>query len=164
VQRLVGGRVPEYYQPSSHRADVENFVRALFHNVYNRRDLSWIDKAYAACAQWRGPSNRLGYGRQDIRSMARALLATFPDLGMHVDEVYWMAGNADTYRVSVRWTAQGTHRGHGLYGAPTFRRVRIWGINQLYITKAEITEDWMMFNEFDVLGQILSDEPAPMLG
>jgi hypothetical protein len=143
---------------------VENFVRALFHNVYNRRDFSWIDKAYAPSARWRGPSNRLGYGRQDIRAMARGLLATFPDLGVHVDEVYWMGDGADGYRVSVRWTAQGTHRGYALYGEPTNRRVLLWGIDQLYIDKGQIAEDWMMFNEFDVLGQILSDEPAPMLG
>jgi len=45
---------------------------------------------------------------------------------------------------------------------PTGRRVHVWGINQLYISGGQITEDWMMFNEFDVMAQILSDEPAPM--
>jgi hypothetical protein len=164
VQRLAGGRAPEYYRPSGGLADVENLVRALWHNVYNRRDLSWIDKAYASTVRWRGPSNRLGYGQQDVRAMARALLATFPDLGMAVDEVYWMGNDGDGYRVSVRWTAYGTHRGHGLYGDPTHRRVRVWGINQLYIAGGRITDDWMMFNEFDVLAQILGDEPTPVLG
>ena len=84
--------------------------------------------------------------------MARGLLATFPDLGMQVDEVYWMGNEAEGFRVSVRWSAQGTHRGYALYGNPTGRRVHLWGINQLYITGGQITEDWMMFNEFDVHG------------
>ncbi len=165
VQRLVGGRRPEYYPTAAGRGfDVEHFVRALWHDVYNRRDLSAVDRAYAATARWKGPSNRLGYGRQDVKGMARALLATFPDLGMAVDEVYWMGNVAEGYRVSVRWTAQGTHRGYALYGAPTHRRVRLWGIDQLHIGNEVITEDWMMFNEFDVMAQILSDEPAPMVG
>jgi predicted ester cyclase len=164
VSRLVGGRAPEYYRPDGDRAEIENFVRAVWHNVYNRRDLSWFDKAYAASARWRGPSNRIGHGRQDVRAMARALLATFPDLGMRVDEVYWMGNDRDGYRVSVRWSAEGTHRGYALYGEPTQRRVSLWGIDQLYVTDGQITEDWMMFNEFDVLAQVLGDDPAPMLG
>ncbi len=161
VQRLAGGRLPEYYPASSGRGfDVEHFVRTLWHDLYNRRDLSAVDRAYAPTARWRGPSNRLGYGRQDIRGVARALMSTFPDLGMQVDEVYWMGNEDEGYRVSLRWTAQGTHRGYGLYGEPTGRRVHLWGINQLYVGHGTITEDWMMFNEFDVMAQILSDEPS----
>ena len=163
VQRLAGGRLPEPMTASSGRGfDVEHFVRALWHNVYNRRDLSAVDKAYAATARWKGTSNRAGYGRQDVKGMARALMATFPDLGMQVDEVYWMGNETEGYRVSVRWTAQGTHRGYALYREPTNRRVHLWGINQLYISGGQITEDWQMFNEFDVMAQILSDEPAAM--
>jgi hypothetical protein len=82
---------------------------------------------------------------------------------MQVDEVYWMGNEVEGFRASVRWTAQGTHRGYALYGEPTSRRVHIWGINQLYILHGQITEDWQMFNEFDVMAQILSDEPAGMV-
>jgi predicted ester cyclase len=165
VERLEGGRQPEYYPEStSDRFDVEHFVRSLWHNTYNRRDLSAIDRAYSAAVRWKAVSNRAGYGRSDVKGMARALMATFPDLGMHVDEVYWMGNEAEGFRVSVRWTAIGTHRGYALYGAPTGRRVHVWGIDQLYIKDGRITEDWMMFNEFDVMAQILSDDPSPMAG
>jgi len=167
VDRLVGGRKPEYYaQPSaggSEAFDPEHFARALFHDLYNRRDLSSIDRAYARTVRWRGASNRAGYGRADVKAMARGLMATFPDLGMLVDEVYWMGNDVDGYRVSVRWTALGTHRGYGLYGEPTGRRVHLWGISQLYVSDARVSEEWAMFNEFDVLAQILSDDPSPML-
>ncbi|HEX2901924.1 MAG TPA: ester cyclase [Jatrophihabitans sp.] len=168
VQRLEGGRQPEYYPQASSDAgspsfDVEHFVRALWHNLYNRRDLSAVDRAYAPTVRWKATSNRLGYGRSDVQAMARGLLATFPDLGMQVDEVYWMGNAAEGFRVSVRWSAQGTHRGYALYGNPTGRRVHLWGINQLYISGGRITEDWLMFNEFDVLAQLLSEEPATML-
>ena len=36
------------------------------------------------------------------------------------------------------------------------------GISQLYVTNGVITEEWSMFNEFDVLAQLLSAEPRPM--
>ena len=113
--------------------------------------------------RWYGTTNRSGYGRSDVKAMARSLLSTFPDLGVHVDEVYWMGNERDGYRVSVRWTALGTHRGWSLYGEPTGRRVHLWALQQLYIQGGRIVEDWMLFNEFDVLAQILKDEPEPLI-
>ena len=165
VSRLDGGRLPEYYpRPTSADFDVEHFTRALWHDLYNRRDLSAVDRAYAPTVRWKGTSDRVGYGRRDVKAQASALMATFPDLGMHVDEVYWMGNDADGYRVSVRWTALGTHRGYASYGHPTGRRAHLWGISQLYVSGGRITEEWNCFNEFDVLAQLLSDEPLPMLG
>lgn len=164
VERLRGGRKPEQYPvPTGNGFDVEHAVRALFHDVYNRRDLSAIDRLYATNVRWHGASNREGYGRSDVRAMARGLLATFPDLGLYVDEVYWMGNEEEGFSVSVRWTALGTHRGFALYGPPTHRRVHLWGISQLYFSAGRIVEDWMLFNEFDVLAQLVRDEPLPLL-
>lgn len=165
IDRLAGGRKP---LPLERRAPAGGFdpdfeVRSLFHEVYNRRNLSAIDKSYGPNVRFHGASNRSGYGRADVRAMARGLLATFPDLGLQVDEVYWMGNEADGFRVSVRWSATGTHRGHALYGKPTGRRVYLWGLSQLYVQDGRIVEDWMLFNEFDVLMQLLRDDPPPFL-
>ena len=164
VHRLQGGQKPLPYPRYEGRGfSVDHFIRQLFHDTFNRRDLSAIDRAYAPNVRWYGTTNRTGYGRSDVRAMARSLLATFPDLGLQVDEVYWMGNDDEGYRVSVRWTALGTHRGWSLYGDPTGRRVHIWGLQQIYIERGEIVEDWMLFNEFDVLAQILKDDPAPLI-
>ena len=69
-------------------------------------------------------------GRGDLKSFVLSMLATFPDLALSVDDVYWMGNEADGHLVAVRWSAIGTHRGNGVYGPPTGRRVRIWGISQ----------------------------------
>ncbi len=91
VERLKGGQKPERYPARRGTGfDVDHFVRALLHDTYNRRDLSAVDRAYAQNVRWYGTTNRSGYGRSDVKAMARSLLSTFPDLGVHVDEVYWM--------------------------------------------------------------------------
>ena len=163
VERLTGGRLPERYPSSAGGGyHVETFVRGLWHDVFNRRDLSAVDRAYARTVRWNGTSNRSGYGRAYVKSQASALMATFPDLGMHVDDVHYMGNDADGYRVSLRWTALGTHRGFAMYGAPTGRRAHMWGISQLYVVGGRITEEWSCFNEFDVLAQLLADDPLPM--
>ena len=58
VERLRGGRIPDRAsEPSVAAGDVdEAIVRALFHNVYNRRDLSAIDRVYAPNVRWHGPT------------------------------------------------------------------------------------------------------------
>ncbi|MGT2426871.1 ester cyclase [Amnibacterium kyonggiense] len=162
VDRLLRGRHPEPYPAGGDRFDLDHAVRALFHDVWNRRDLSAVNRAYAANVRWHGTSDRVGYGRADVQSQARALLATFPDLGLRVEEIYWMGNDEEGYRASVRWSAAGTHRGYALYGEPTGRRAFLWGISQLYFSNGLITEEWSMFNEFDVLAQLLSTEPRPL--
>ncbi len=166
VERIIGGQVPTPYPPDESASggfNVDYAVRALFHNVYNRRNLAAIDKAYAQNVRWNAATNRSGYGRSEVKAMARMLMSTFPDLGLHVDEVYWMGNDTDGYAVSVRWSASGTHRGYGLYGKPTGRRVFLWGLSQLYYQQGRIVEDWMLFNEFDVMAQILKDEATDLL-
>ena len=113
--------------------------------------------------RWYGTTNRSGYGRSDVKAMARSLLSTFPDLGCTSTRSTGWATSDEGYRVSVRWTALGTHRGWSLYGEPTGRRVHLWALQQLYIQGGRIVEDWMLFNEFDVLAQILKDEPEPLI-
>jgi predicted ester cyclase len=165
VERLMGGHIPiPAAEPSATTDDIDALMRALYHNVYNRRDLSAIDRLYAQNVRWHGTSDREGYGRADVRAMARGLLSSFPDLGLHVDEVYWMGNGAEGFSVSVRWTAVGTHRGYGLYGTPTGRRVHIWGLSQLYLVQGRIVEEWSLFNEFDVIAQLVRDtEPGSLV-
>jgi predicted ester cyclase len=81
----------------------------------------------------------------------------FPDLVHQIDDIYWMGNDQDGYLTSVRWSIVGTHRGAGIYGPPTGRRVYMWGISQHHIQHGKIVEEWMLFNEFAVMQQIFRD-------
>ena len=81
----------------------------------------------------------------------------FPDLALTIDDQYWMGNEREGFTTSTRWSMVGTHTGPGVYGQPTGRRVYIWGITQHVIKDGKITEEWMMFNEFEVLAQILRE-------
>jgi predicted ester cyclase len=161
VERVLGQGKPERLPPPPHgRFDPENFVRRLWHSTWNWRNLSTIDRAYAPNVRWHGPTDRQLRGRGDVKSFVLSLLAMFPDLAVNVDDVYWMGNDRDGFLVSARWSALGTHRGHGVYGPPTGRRVALWGISQYRISEGRIEQEWALFNEFDVLQQLLRDEPV----
>ena len=81
----------------------------------------------------------------------------FPDLALQIDDLYWMGNDQDGYLAAVRWSILGTHRGNSIYGHPTGRAVKIWGISQHQIVAGKITAEWMLFNEFALMQQIFRD-------
>ena len=154
-ERLFGQGKPAHLPPAPTSSfDVEDFIRRAFHYIWNWRLVGKIDDAYAATMRFHGPTDREFYGRGEYKSFVLSLMAMFPDLVLQIDDLYWMGNAAEGYRVSVRWSIVGTHRGAGVYGPPTGRRIGIWGISQQRIQHGRVAEEWMVFNEFEVLQQI----------
>lgn len=162
AERLLGqGKPARLPEPAGTGFDPEDFVRRMLHTVWNWRNLSAVDQAYAPGVSWLGPTNRRLYGRGDLKSFVLSMIAMFPDLALSVDDVYWMGNDVDGYLIAARWSAIGTHRGSGVYGSPTGRRVRLWGISQYRVVAGRIEQEWTLFNEFEVMQQIYRDEPVP---
>lgn len=154
--RLLGQGKPEHMAPPSPEPfDPEDFVRRMLHTVWNWRMVGMAREFYAPALRYFGPTDRSIVGLGEFQAHVIATLAMFPDLAITVDDVYWMGNDAEGYAVSVRWSAAGTHRGAGIYGMPTGRRVDLWGISQYVIRHGTIQEEWTMFNEFQVLQQIV---------
>ena len=81
-----------------------------------------------------------------------------PDLAYQIDDLYWRGNDQAGYRVAVRWSILGTHRGHGVLGAPTGREVRLWGLTHLSVRERQIVEEWTVSNEFHVRASLLAGE------
>ncbi|MDE2855991.1 MAG: ester cyclase [Chloroflexota bacterium] len=137
--------------------DVEAFIRRTWHNIWNRRSLQQARQSYHPSLLARGATGRVFYGRGEYQSFVLGILAMFPDAMLQIDDIYWMGNDDDGYLASVRWHLVGTHRGNGIYGAPTGRRVNMWGIAQQQIEGGLITKEWLLFNEFAVMQQIYRD-------
>ncbi len=164
-ERTLGqGKPPHLPAAKSNSFDVEDLLRRAYHYIWNWRLVGKVDDAYAQTLRFHGPTNREYYGRGAYKSFILSLLAMFPDLVLHIDDVYYMGNDQDGYRTSVRWSIVGTHRGAGVYGSPTGRRVYLWGITQHQIRSQMIEEEWMLFNEFEVMQQIYRDQGSERYG
>lgn len=135
--------------------DIDSFARAFYQNIWNRRMLGELERCCAAGVLLHAVTDREYEGLGHYRHFVLSILAMFPDLAIAVQEVYWMGNAQEGYRVSVRWSGEGTHRGYGVYGEPTGRGVHLWGISHWRIEKGLIQEEWMQFNELALLAQIL---------
>lgn len=153
--RLSGQGKPQHLPPQTTDGfDIDYFIRSAYHYIWNWRMLGKIHEVYAPTLRFFGPTDRKGYGRGDYQSFVLSVLATFPDLVMTLDDLYWMGNDVEGYVTSVRWSLIGSHQGRGLYGPPTGRRVHMWGITQHVVKEGKIREEWTMFNEFDVMRQL----------
>lgn len=160
IERVLGQGKPEHLPAvADGQFDVDSFLRRMYHYAWNWRNLTAIDRAYAPGVRWHGPTNRQLYGRGELKSFILSMLAMFPDAVVQIDDLYWMGNPHEGYLASVRWSLLGTHRGAGIYGAPTGRRVSIWGISQHRILAERIIEEWTVFNELDAMQQVYRDRP-----
>ncbi len=152
AEPLAMGPVPDGF-------DITDFVTRVAHHAWNWRNLSVVDKAYSPTVRWHGPSGRDFYGRRELKGFMLSMLGSFPDLNYHIDDLYFIGNEREGFRVAVRWTMLGTHRGGGPFGQATGRRVHLWGITQQTVERGLIVEEWTLFNEFEVLEQLCCDEP-----
>ncbi len=134
--------------------DPDQFARATIDRLWNARDLSPLNDAYAADFPFEGPTDRKFSGATAYGDFLASISTCFPDLEVQVDEVYWMGNDNDGYLTSERWSAEGTHSGSGMYGEPTGKTVQIWGITQHHIVDGRIVREWLLFNELDLMMQL----------
>lgn len=153
-KRTAGQGKPDNLSLPKDRSDIDAFVRAAFHTIWNRRNLSAVEQVYAPSIVTQATAGRVYRGTGQVRSFILSLIAMFPDLGLTVDDIYWMGNAREGFVVSIRWSAVGTHRGNGVYGEPTGKQVTLWGITQWAIEDGLVVKEWAMFNEFGILMQL----------
>ena len=136
--------------------DPDGFVRDLLNRIWNDRDFAALTDSYGPDFAFEGPTNRRSSGPEAYRAFLGTIFEAFPDIALGVDEVYWMGNETEGFLVSARWSAGATHRGAGLYGDPSGREVQVWGITQYEIRAGRVTREWMLFNELDLMMQIVA--------
>jgi steroid delta-isomerase-like uncharacterized protein len=139
-------------------SNIRDFSKAVFNTIWNRRDFSAIDKVYSDDIIFEGSTERKFKGKKQLRNFVISMIASFPDLALSVEDIYWMGNQKDGFLVSIRWGAIGTHDGNGSYGKPTGKECYIWGITQWEIKDNKIMKEWTVFNEFGILVQLMGDK------
>ena len=135
--------------------DPDAFSRSLHDNVWNG-DGSSIYTHYQDDFVFEGTTDRQFSGKKAYPEYIREIREGFPDLKLGVDEVYWMGNASEGWLISTRWSAEGTHLGDGVYRHPTGRKCQIWGITQWFVKDGLVEKEWQLFNEFDLMMQIVS--------
>lgn len=134
--------------------DPDRFTRDLHDALWQNGDISVLETAHADNVPFHGATHRQCSGRTAYAAMIIELRDCLSDIQFQVDEVYWMGNDADGYLISTRWSMEANHTGEGHFGAPCNAPLQIWGITQSRAVDGRLQEEWMLFNELDVMIQI----------
>lgn len=155
VERAEGQHPPRPLSaPADEPFEVEAFVRRLWHEIWNWRLLNKVDHYFSENITCESASGRHIYGTGNYKAYILSLLSPFPDLAITVDHFCAIGSEDEGYRAATRWTMQGTHTGPGVYGEPTGRRIRVFGVTHQLIVQGQVTHEWTLFDEFALLKQL----------
>lgn len=155
IERVQGQNTPVPLSDPPAEFDPEDFGRRAYHEIWNWRLLNKLDHYYSPNHLCHAPAGRELYGRGALKAFILSMLAAFPDAALQVDHVAWLGDDTQGYRLAVRWTLQGTHTGPSQYGPPTGKPIRLLGISHHIIRDGKFVEEWMSFDEFALLKQIV---------
>ncbi len=145
---------PLYISEPIEGFDIDRFCRETIQSLWNDRTYDVLEANYSKQFIFQGATDRTGHGTKNYQKMLDELLSPFADLSLQVDEVYWMGNSQEGYLVSIRWSVECSHHQNGIYGSPTHVPLQMWGITQQKIVHQKIVQEWMLWNELDVMMQI----------
>ncbi len=131
-------------------------IRRLFEEVINPGDLERADELIRADFVEHGPTPGQAPGLEGFKQVNTMLRAAFPDLRLTVEEMV-----AEGDRVSVRFTARGTHRGEFWGVPPTANRVAWEVISIVRVAGGKIAERWSQSDALGLKQQLGTDDDRP---
>jgi steroid delta-isomerase-like uncharacterized protein len=133
-------------------ADLEDFVRRWFHEVWNEKRADTIDEMVASDCRIHGlaPGGVVLIGPQGYKESYHVFSQAFPDVQIAVDGVL-VTGDM----IAARFTCRGTHRGDQLGMPATGRTVEFTGMTMARIRDGRYVEAWNVV-DFQEMGRQLT--------
>jgi predicted ester cyclase len=148
--------------PPRHKIAVEGTAKLLydlFQNVWNGRYFDRVGDYYHSTATIHAICGHHYRGVTAIQGFLVNLFSSLPQAALQVERITCNTGKeSDT--VAVRWRLTGLHQGNGYFGPASGKPVNMPGISHFVVTGGKISQEWTVFDAFDVLCQIYS-ETAP---
>jgi len=131
---------------SEHR---ETAARNFIEKGLNQKDLTALDEYFSPTLIDHALPPGLPAGLEGRKMFASALLAAFPDLHVHLEDMV-----AEHHQLVTRYTVRGTHNGE-LMGIPaTGKAVSVSGIAIDRFENGQSVEHWELFDQMAMMQQL----------
>lgn len=131
----------------------QEIVERAFTELLDGHNVDLIPELYAEDAQFYGMSGPEPIDSEEYEAFLSMYFDAFPDLSFEIEEMI-----VDGDRVSVRWTAHGTHDGPLMDVPATGKSVAVTGTSFIHIEDGEIVE---AYNNHDMLGLLQQLDAIP---
>ena len=135
--------------------DNKALVRRYYEDLWNKWDLTIVDKIISDDFTFRGSLAVTVEGREGFKGYVNLVRSAFPDFHNTVEELI-----AEADKVVARLTYRGTHRGKLFSVAPTNKRVTYTGVAIFTMSGGQMVDGWVMGDTLGLMQQI-GGFPAP---
>ena len=139
--------------------DIVDYILRCTHKIWEEKGIGLIDTHYTHNVTVH-TSNGTVYGRDQVTASTLQTLSMFPDRRLFGDDVIWSGHAGEGFYTSHRITSLAHHRGYGVYGPPTGRRLRYRVIADCLVKANRICEEWLVRDELSIVRQLGLDERA----
>jgi predicted ester cyclase len=133
-----------------------DFILGITKDIWEDRRIDTLSRYYAPDLVVRSPAS-IVRGNGGIIAATQSTLAEFPDRQLPGEDVIWTEVSATAFLSSHRLICQATHAGHGVYGAPTGRRLEYRIIADCYCEGNAVTDEWLVRDQGAILRQMGED-------
>jgi steroid delta-isomerase-like uncharacterized protein len=125
------------------------FVRNMEDDLFNRRDLTAVDRYVSPAYTLRTAEKGLPSGREAVKTYIAAYLNGFPDLHISIDQLLAVGD-----KVVGVFTFTGTHKGD-LFGVPpTGRAISVRQIAIYRLENGQVVDEWEISDQLGLMQQI----------
>ena len=119
------------------------------------KDFTHIHTDYdrAVIGEYAGARSALG--REDVTAFWVGLRSSFPDAEFKIHHQIGMDADMLSPRAALRWSLDGTHSGWGAFGAPTHKRVHVFGMCHAEFGPWGLRREFALYDEIAIWKQIL---------
>lgn len=129
-------------------------LREAYEAIWQRQDMSGLDRLYARGVNLHLPGGEDGFGRRDLAAFLTSYLSSFPGAEFAIEHSMALREPGRPLRVSTRWTLTGEHAGHGRFGEPTGAPVMLLGVTHAEVVEGLVVREWIVVDEVAVWRRI----------
>ena len=118
-------------------------------------DISVIGETYDRAANIYHAGGKTGWTPQFAEAQWMQLRAAFPDATFTIHHQIGRSDAGEPDRAAIRWSLDGTHSGHGVFGAPSGAHVHIMGFTHAEFGPWGLRREYTLFDEVAIWKQIL---------
>lgn len=129
--------------------DSKSLIREMEDAIFNRRDLSAIDRFISPDYILRTAPEGTANDREAVRGSMAAYLGGFPDLRVEVEQLL-----AEGDRVVAVLRYEGTQDGELFGMPPTGKRISVRQIAMYRIVDGQVAEEWEVSDQLGLMQQL----------
>ena len=130
--------------------DIVHYIVKCTHDIWEGRGIGLIYTHYTQNARVHS-SDGMTYGRDAMVENTIQRQAAFPNARAYADDVIWSGNDRDGFHSSHRVYHISRNTGYSMYGPPTGRTVRRYGVAHCLVLENLIVEEWLVHDNLGII-------------